>query len=158
MTAEALFCRILLGQPIDAEQAAEVSEFLASDLSRSGGRPDLYYWYYASLSLSQMQANPQIRQAWDKWNARCRDALIAAQARGGDRDGSWTDARWGQHGGRVFATALGTLTLEVYYRYLPLKPTDQDAARAAWLQQQQQDPSKKPAKPRGPVGPKLEAN
>ncbi|HEX8911867.1 MAG TPA: prenyltransferase/squalene oxidase repeat-containing protein, partial [Humisphaera sp.] len=166
MTAEALFCRILLGQPIEPDAASEVSEFIAQEVGKNargggaadGGRPDLYFWYYASLSLSQMQANPRVRETWDRLNARSRDAMIAAQHTGGDLDGSWTDSRWGpKGGGRVFSTALATLTLEVYYRYLPLKPADQAAAAAAWQQQQAADAPKKP-KLRGPVGPKLEAN
>ena len=32
--------------------------------------------------------------------------------------GSWDpDGRWGHEGGRIYATALAVLTLEVYYRY-----------------------------------------
>ena len=43
------------------------------------------------------------------------------QRNDGDLAGSWDpDRRWGAHGGRVFATALCTLCLEVYYRYLPM--------------------------------------
>jgi hypothetical protein len=36
--------------------------------------------------------------------------------------GSWDpdDSRWGRYGGRIYTTALATLTLEVYYRYLRL--------------------------------------
>ena len=39
--------------------------------------------------------------------------------------GSWDPQRptpdiWGMKGGRIVTTALATLTLEVYYRYLPL--------------------------------------
>ena len=35
--------------------------------------------------------------------------------------GSWdTNLRWGAQGGRAFTTSLALLTLEVYYRYLPL--------------------------------------
>ncbi|QOV88339.1 PD40 domain-containing protein [Humisphaera borealis] len=155
MTAEALFCRILLGQPITDEQARDVVEFLGRDMPKAGNR-DLYYWYYMSLSMSQLQANPQVRDAWDRWNVRCRDTLIATQARGvADVDGSWTDSRWGQHGGKVFSTALATLTLEVYYRYLPLEPGDPNAAKEAW---KAAEPEKKTVKPKGPVGPKFEAN
>jgi hypothetical protein len=43
--------------------------------------------------------------------------------RGGDgpHAGSWDpDPVWGGHGGRVYATAVAALTLEVYYRYLPI--------------------------------------
>ena len=35
--------------------------------------------------------------------------------------GSWDNSDlWGSYGGRVYTTALATLTLEVYYRFLPL--------------------------------------
>ena len=35
--------------------------------------------------------------------------------------GSWDSSTvWGGHGGRVYATAMATLCLEVYYRYLPI--------------------------------------
>ena len=33
------------------------------------------------------------------------------------------DHQWGSRGGHVFTTAMATLTLEVYYRYLPLRKT-----------------------------------
>jgi hypothetical protein len=58
-----------------------------------------------------------------------KKALLDNQCKGGpmdgtenDKDGSW-DPVGGGHvptGGRVFSTALGALSLEVYYRYLPL--------------------------------------
>ena len=39
----------------------------------------------------------------------------------GPQAGSWdTNDLWGGYGGRVYTTALATLTLEVYYRFLPL--------------------------------------
>jgi hypothetical protein len=61
-------------------------------------------------------------EAWNKWNTRCRDTLIHMQKRGGAGDGSWENSRWNDRGGRIFTTSLATLTLEVYYRYLPLNP------------------------------------
>ncbi len=132
MTAEALFCRILLGQPIDDAAGREVSQFLTRDLPQPE-QVELYYWYYASLSLAQMQANPQVRQTWERWNKRCRDALIATQVRQGGQAGSWSDPHWGERtgAGKVFSTALATLTLEVYYRYLPIQPADVNDDKAA---------------------------
>jgi len=39
----------------------------------------------------------------------------------GSLKGSWDpDPVWGGHGGRVYATAMAALTLEVYYRHIPL--------------------------------------
>jgi len=44
-------------------------------------------------------------------------AAISREA-GQDRQGSWEpDGRWCCKGGRVYATAVNALTLEVYYRY-----------------------------------------
>ncbi len=85
---------------------------------------NFYYWYYATLCMFQMGGN-----SWKTWNKNIKSALINNQRKGGpldgtlkDVDGSW-DPTAGGHvssGGRVFSTALGALTLEVYYRYLPL--------------------------------------
>jgi hypothetical protein len=58
---------------------------------------------------------------WKRWNARTRDGLIELQTRGGPADGSWdADPRYAERGGRIYMTAIAVLTLEVYYRYLPL--------------------------------------
>ena len=46
--------------------------------------------------------------------------LLAHQVTRGKAAGSWeTKDRWSQYAGRIYQTALCTLTLEVYYRYLP---------------------------------------
>ena len=42
----------------------------------------------------------------------------AAKAQDGCAHGSWDPIdRWGFEGGRVYATAINTLSLEVWYRY-----------------------------------------
>jgi len=81
------------------------------------GRPNYYYWYYASLTLIQFGGD-----AWDDWNEQVRERLIDLQVTDGRRKGSWdhSDSRWGDRGGRIYSTAMATLTLEVYYRHLPL--------------------------------------
>ena len=77
---------------------------------------DYYYWYYASLAMYQMGEN-----YWTKWEQPLINCLTGLQ-RLEDKDacvyGSWDpiDA-WGTAGGRVYATAINALTLEVYYRY-----------------------------------------
>ena len=51
----------------------------------------------------------------------CASAVVGRQVKEGPQAGSWdTDDLWGGYGGRVYTTALATLTLEVYYRFLPL--------------------------------------
>ncbi|GAH60355.1 unnamed protein product, partial [marine sediment metagenome] len=77
----------------------------------------MYYWYYATLGLYLKGGTD-----WDKWNSAIRDMLARAQCTKGHRRGSWDpDGYWARSfAGRVYATSLMTLTLEVYYRYLPM--------------------------------------
>ncbi len=62
---------------------------------------------------------------WDVWNRQMRRILINSQVTKGCAAGSWDPASpardvWGDQGGRIMMTSLSCLTLEVYYRYLPL--------------------------------------
>jgi hypothetical protein len=59
---------------------------------------------------------------WERWNAVVRDRIVSQQRDSGHQAGSWDpdDSEWGTRGGRIYSTALATLTLEVYYRYLRL--------------------------------------
>jgi hypothetical protein len=118
MTAELLYSRMLLGQELQKEDLAAAAEFIARQ-APNAANPDLYCWYYGSLCLLQVQGD-----AWSRWNQRTRDTLIALQrTEEGPLAGSWdTNLRWGTQGGRTFTTSLALLTLEVYYRYLPLRP------------------------------------
>ena len=125
MTAEALFCRLLLGMPADHPAAAEAIGLVSRSPPTAAGY-NIYTWYYATLA-SFHTGGPQ----WDAWNRHLQAALLPLQHRsGGPLDGSWDPDRvWGGHGGRVYATSLAALTLEVYYRYRPLH--DQSPRMAA---------------------------
>ena len=115
MTAEALACRGWLGMH-DMAAAREASEFIVSELPGEG-RTNVYYWYYGTLALERLQA-----KEWPRWNRALQQALIPLQRHGGDLDGSWDPITvWGPYGGRAYSTAMSTLCLEVYYRYLPLE-------------------------------------
>jgi hypothetical protein len=58
---------------------------------------------------------------WERWNKVMRDYLIATQASEGHENGSWYFPDFhDDKGGRLLNTSLAILTLEVYYRYLPL--------------------------------------
>jgi hypothetical protein len=116
MTAESLFCRLLLGMPADHPAVAEAVAVLARSQPSSSGY-NIYTWYYATLASFHAGGSQ-----WEAWNRRLQGALLPLQHRsGGPLDGSWDpDPVWGGHGGRVYATALAALTLEVYYRYLPM--------------------------------------
>jgi hypothetical protein len=115
MTAEALFCKQILGVKRDDPAVTEAIDYLMQNLPRRS-QQDLYYWYYGTLAMYQYGGEP-----WRRWNDGMRDNLVNDQRTDGDFAGSWNPrAPWGDYGGRVFSTALSTLCLEVYYRFLPL--------------------------------------
>ena len=116
MTAEALVCRLFLGMPAEHPAALEAVDLIAQS-PPDPAAPNAYTWYYATLA-SFHAGGPQ----WDRWNVRLQAALLPLQRReSGGLDGSWDpDPVWGGHGGRVYSTALAAMTLEVYYRHLPM--------------------------------------
>ena len=58
---------------------------------------------------------------WQQWNEQLTRVLLAHQEKDGRAAGSWPpQGEWTRTGGRIYQTALCTLMLEVYYRYLPL--------------------------------------
>jgi len=115
MTAEALVCRQFLGMARDNPASDEAGTYLMTDLPRPD-RINLYYWYYGTLGMYQLQGEP-----WQRWNEALQSTLINRQRTDGDLAGSWDpECIWGGYGGRIYSTALSTLCLEVYYRYLPL--------------------------------------
>ncbi len=76
-----------------------------------------YYWYYATQVMHHLQNSD-----WDTWNRQMRRVLIGSQIASGCAAGSWdpTGHPHADKGGRLMVTSFNTLTLEVYYRYLPL--------------------------------------
>lgn len=115
MTAEALFCRLLLGLDPAHPTALEAVAFLEA-MPPDSGPFNAYACYYGTLAMFHAGGS-----AWGRWNERMQRAILPGQRSGGDLDGSWDpDGVWGGHGGRVYSTALSVLCLEVFYRYLPL--------------------------------------
>lgn len=115
MTAEALFCQQMLGYPRESAASREAVQYLLANMPRLS-KLNMYYWYYGTLAMYQFGGRP-----WEQWNSVVRDTLIGEQRQGGPLAGSWDPkGPWGPYGGRLYSTALSTLTLEVYYRLLPL--------------------------------------
>jgi hypothetical protein len=83
------------------------------------GKPEVYYYYYATQVMHHYGGDE-----WRKWNEAMREYLISKQDMNNASPdfGSWNPAgdQWGGAGGRLMVTSLNLLTLEVYYRYLPL--------------------------------------
>ena len=111
MIAEGLLCRIYSSAKLRRNELHAGVKYLQEHLPRVGG--ELYYWYYATQVMHHYGGEP-----WDEWNHVMRDFLIEAQATEGHAKGSWApQGGHDQSGGRVYATSLALLTLEVYYRH-----------------------------------------
>ncbi len=112
-TSIGLLCRMYLGW--DNKHPALQSG--VAYLSQTGPSPNnMYYNYYATQVMHHAGGS-----TWPKWNLVMRDSLIKSQLKKGPEKGSWnvTDPH-GNGGGRLYQTCLSVMTLEVYYRHLPL--------------------------------------
>jgi hypothetical protein len=115
MTAIAIVCRIAMDRRRDAPLLTTAAEVLSLDLPAWDGlRIDYYHWFFGSLALYQFHGpnGPY----WTIWRGRVLNALLDHQRKSGDTciDGSWDSSdRWGFEGGRVYATAINVLTLEI---------------------------------------------
>lgn len=113
MTAVGLLCRMYLGWKKDHEGLQQGVAYLAK---LGPDRNDIYYNYYATQVLRHWGG-----KEWDVWNLKQREQLVSTQITKGPAAGSWrvTD-RHGGTAGQIYQTALSILTLEVYYRHLPI--------------------------------------
>ncbi len=129
-SAVGLLCRMYLGQSRgwDTNNAA-VQEGSARFAALGPSRSDMYYNYYATQFMYQVGG-----ENWQKWNEVMRDSLVATQDKQGHAAGSWPpNCRYGAApGGRLYMTTMCILTLEVYYRHLPIYarsgPSEDDPA------------------------------
>lgn len=103
-----------------------------AEAGKGGAVPDMYYYYYATQVVHFFEG-PE----WKEWNegpkakdgARqggMRDWLVGLQRRDAGQKGSWDPdgGTIGPNCGRLGTTCLCLLTLEVYYRHLPLYKRD----------------------------------
>ena len=128
MTAVGGLCRQYLGvTPRNPSLLATIKKIRAHP-PLPGPRGHIYYEYYATQVMHHMGGD-----AWNFWNlgpnsdgkGGIRDVLIARQDQGTTRPGQRGSFEGDEHvGGRLGATSLSLLTLEVYYRHLPLYRRD----------------------------------
>ncbi|MBY0528176.1 MAG: terpene cyclase/mutase family protein [Gemmataceae bacterium] len=131
MTSVGLLCREYLGWGPRHPAIAKGTETL-NKMPPSASLKDMYYYYYATQSMF----HGTDEKGWATWNDKMRDLLIDTQDMGNnpdarDQKGSWSaegDA-FGPQMGRLGVTSLALLTLEVYYRRLPLYNRQLGAAK-----------------------------
>lgn len=113
MTAVGLYSRMMIGWRRDNPALLKGCALLAKEKPTGN---TMYFNYYNSQVLHHVGGN-----GWVRWNKRMRDFLVTSQADSGHEDGSWyIDEKWSDRGGRLYTTTLAILTLEVYYRYMPM--------------------------------------
>jgi hypothetical protein len=140
MTAVGMLCRQYMGiNPRNPGLLAGVDRLKAV---HPGVSNNIYYEYYATQVMHHMGGD-----AWKFWNEGIdkdgnqvhkgiRDTFLSRQDTGKDpkrahQDGSWpTDRQW-PAGGRMMSTSLSVLSLEVYYRHLPLYRRDMATTKEA---------------------------
>ena len=130
LTAVGLLCRYYISKwgPGNAGLAEGVEGLGKRPPAKAPAKPDIYYYYYAT-QVVHFADGPE----WKDWNEGAnkngkrdggmRDWLIGIQEKKeGPNYGSWESdgAIIGGSCGRIGTTALSLLTLEVYYRHLPL--------------------------------------
>ncbi len=116
MTAEGMFVQQILGRGPTEPRMMQSAGMVTDNLPNWEEDPNTYYWYYATLALFQHQG-----PAWERWNRALTEQLLANQRTRDGLSGSWDPVgEWAHVGGRVYQTAICTLMLEVYYRYLPM--------------------------------------
>jgi hypothetical protein len=122
MTAVALLARIYTGWKHDDPNLVRGGEFIRAHPPGQSDKyvRDTYYWYYATQVMFQLGG-----ENWKYWNDRLHPILIKSQVARGPLAGSWDPKypvpdRWGEVCGRIYVTAMNLLSLEVYYRHLPI--------------------------------------
>lgn len=117
MTAAGLLCRMYL----DWEDNKGKLRGGIRILDQHGPDPNNMYYNYYATQVMHHWGGPE----WDRWNEQMREHLIRTQVLDGHAHGSWDVADpHGYAGGRLYMTTLALLTLEVYYRHLPLYQKD----------------------------------
>jgi hypothetical protein len=124
MTSVGLLMRLYSGGKRDQAVMQQGADFLKNNLPALGDprnpQRDTYYWYYGTQVMFHMGG-----EHWKAWNGKLHPLLVGSQIKQGPLAGSWQPRgpvpdRWSAHAGRLYVTTMNLLSLEVYYRHLPL--------------------------------------
>ncbi len=122
-----IMCRIFLGwrrsHPFCIGSANKVLRDMMEEiprnedwsLYRSAREYPTYAWYYGTLAMHQMGG-----RYFRLWNQRIKKVIPGTQTKKGPMRGSWPVWNHDTVAGRMYTAAMGVLTLETYYRYLPV--------------------------------------
>ena len=89
MTAEAMVCWQFLGLSRQNPACNEAGDFLLAELPNDANS-NLYYWYYATLAMYQLQG-----VHWQRWNDALREAVVSRQVKDGPQAGCGTPMIFG---------------------------------------------------------------
>lgn len=128
MSAVGLLCRQYLQSwgPQNLKLIKGISNHLKTN---PPGTKNIYYFYYATQVMHHFGGSD-----WTEWNKKMQKYLLEGQDKTtGPNAGSWDSTGDGHaaSGGRVMVTSLSLLTLEVYYRHLPLYFREAGGAKMA---------------------------
>jgi hypothetical protein len=108
-----LLCRMIGGWPQDSRPLQRGAALLGQQKPMQN---NVYFIYYASQVLHHLGG-----ARWEKWNPRMREYLIESQVLEGHETGSWyINESHSSAGGRLYTTTMAIMSLEVYYRYMPI--------------------------------------
>jgi len=111
-----LLARFALGQP-DADALPilqkEGDALLMAKPKWNDKGNDFEAWYFGTYAMYQLAG-----ASWRKWETSIKEILVEHQSKRHDQRGSWDPlGPWGLAAGRVDATALMALNIEVFFRY-----------------------------------------
>ncbi len=111
MTAVGMYCQQLYGSKPSEVRQKDSADHLSRHLPREVQK-DYYYWYYGCLSMFLHGGDH-----WKKWNDKMVPIFLKKQ----QPNGTWrAEGRRARREGTTVTTAWATLSLTVYYRYLPI--------------------------------------
>lgn len=115
MTSVAMCCRLFLGYGLEDGMVVKAADLIAKNGPKVD---DEYFTYYATYCMFQV-GGPK----WREWNRIFRPGVIALQeqkAKGLVGSFNPSNSTGAANSGRVYATAMYLLTLQVYARFLPM--------------------------------------